>query len=128
MNDSVDIPATQREKDIINLLARSCSNKEIAVALGITEGTVKVYVHHMLVKFGLNRYNLIRVALRDHERGMAIRLNNWIETWKGLLTPKSLDEIKLIMADQVAEILTPIAKKYPYRPARRQPKQEVLKW
>jgi DNA-binding NarL/FixJ family response regulator len=41
---------TQREQDILRLIARGYSNKEIASALHLTEGTVKGYVSTVLAK------------------------------------------------------------------------------
>lgn len=41
---------TQREQDILRLVARGYSNKEIAAALHLTEGTVKGYVSTVLAK------------------------------------------------------------------------------
>jgi DNA-binding NarL/FixJ family response regulator len=41
---------TQREQDILRLIARGYSNKEIAAALHLTEGTVKGYVSTVLAK------------------------------------------------------------------------------
>lgn len=41
---------TAREMEVIRALAKGKSNKEIGVALNISEGTVKVHVTHMLEK------------------------------------------------------------------------------
>jgi len=41
---------TNRELEVLHFLADNRSNKEIAVALDITEGTVKIHVHHILSK------------------------------------------------------------------------------
>ncbi|MBC7870188.1 MAG: response regulator transcription factor [Chitinophagaceae bacterium] len=41
---------TERERDILNLIAQGRSNKEIAAALKLTEGTVKGYVSSVLSK------------------------------------------------------------------------------
>jgi two-component system NarL family response regulator len=45
-----DRPLTAREIEVIRALAKGKSNKEIGVALNISEGTVKVHVTHMLEK------------------------------------------------------------------------------
>ncbi|WP_317450665.1 LuxR C-terminal-related transcriptional regulator [Phytohalomonas tamaricis] len=39
---------TQRERDILRLLVKGQSNKQIGQQLDITEGTVKVHVRHLL--------------------------------------------------------------------------------
>lgn len=44
---------TERELDVLRLLAQGQSNKEIAVTLHLTEGTVKGYVSAILAKLGV---------------------------------------------------------------------------
>lgn len=44
---------TDREFDVLRLVARGHSNKEIAAALHLTEGTVKGYVSAILAKLGV---------------------------------------------------------------------------
>jgi DNA-binding NarL/FixJ family response regulator len=46
-------PLTDREKDVIRLLGRGMSNKEIGAALFITERTARTYVSNILGKLGL---------------------------------------------------------------------------
>jgi DNA-binding CsgD family transcriptional regulator len=43
---------TLREREVARLLASGCSNREIADALIISEGTVEVHVKHILSKLG----------------------------------------------------------------------------
>ena len=51
---------SKREQEVLLLIAKGMTNKEIADSLQITESTVKSYVHHILVKSGLqNRKQLI---------------------------------------------------------------------
>lgn len=45
---------TERERDLLKLLARGMSNKEIAVQLTLTEMTVKGYVSDVLMKLGVS--------------------------------------------------------------------------
>lgn len=42
-----------REREIVDLIARGDSNKQIARELGIAETTVKIHVQHLLRKLGL---------------------------------------------------------------------------
>jgi DNA-binding NarL/FixJ family response regulator len=44
---------TEREFDVLALIAQGRSNKEIALALHLTEGTVKGYVSAILSKLGV---------------------------------------------------------------------------
>ena len=43
---------TGREGDVLELIAKGCTNKVIARRLDITEGTVKGHVKHILKKLG----------------------------------------------------------------------------
>lgn len=45
---------TTREAEVLNLIARGNSNKEIAQALAITECTVKGHVNNILRKLGVS--------------------------------------------------------------------------
>jgi DNA-binding NarL/FixJ family response regulator len=45
---------TERETDVLRLIARGLSNREIASALFLTEGTVKGYVSAILAKLEVN--------------------------------------------------------------------------
>ena len=46
-------PLTKREEEVLRLIAKGHSNKEIASALTLTEGTVKGYVSVILDKLGV---------------------------------------------------------------------------
>jgi DNA-binding NarL/FixJ family response regulator len=47
-------PLSQRELDILGLIARGCSNREAASRLFISEATVKTHVLHIYAKLGVN--------------------------------------------------------------------------
>ena len=46
-------PLTERETEILRLMAGGYSNKEIANSLGVAEGTVKNHVSNILSKLGV---------------------------------------------------------------------------
>jgi len=46
---------TTREREILRLIAKGRSNKEIATALAIDLCTVKNHVHHVITKLGVSR-------------------------------------------------------------------------
>ena len=53
-----------REVEVLNLVARGRSNKEIALELFVSEGTVKAHVSHIMSKLGMERrVELVRYAL-----------------------------------------------------------------
>jgi DNA-binding NarL/FixJ family response regulator len=57
---------TRRERQLSSLLAQGLKNKEIAYRLGITEGTVKVYLSRLYGKLGVNdRFDLALFALKN---------------------------------------------------------------
>jgi DNA-binding NarL/FixJ family response regulator len=48
------VALTRRQGQIVSLVAQGFKNKEIASAMGITEGTVKVYLYKLFRKLGMN--------------------------------------------------------------------------
>jgi two-component system nitrate/nitrite response regulator NarL len=48
------ITLTKRQGQIVSLVSQGLKNKEIAFSLGITEGTVKVYLYNLFRKLGMN--------------------------------------------------------------------------
>ena len=53
---------SEREREVLRLLVGGCSNREIALELGIIEGTVKAHVAQLLRKIGVPN----RTALTVH--------------------------------------------------------------
>ena len=47
------VPLTPREREVLSLLARGCSNKEIGASLAIANATARVHVEHILTKLDL---------------------------------------------------------------------------
>ncbi len=63
---------TEREMDVLRLMAKGMPNKEIAAALVVTERTVKFHISAILSKLGAgNRTEAVRVAV---QRGL-VRLD-----------------------------------------------------
>ena len=58
-------PLTRRERELIELVRQGLRNRDIAAELGVTEGTVKVYLHAIFDKFQVE--NRTELALRATE-------------------------------------------------------------
>lgn len=56
---------TPRERQVIELVCRGCKNREIAVLLSITPGTVKVHLMHIFEKVGVK--DRIQLALQGQQ-------------------------------------------------------------
>jgi DNA-binding NarL/FixJ family response regulator len=61
-------PLSEREAEVLRLVARGASNKEIAAALFVAEGTVKNHVTNILVKLKVT--DRTQAALRARELGL----------------------------------------------------------
>jgi DNA-binding NarL/FixJ family response regulator len=60
---------TGRERQIMNLVSEGLSNKEIARKVKLTDGTIKVHLHHVFEKLGIsNRTSLAALAIRQEGR------------------------------------------------------------
>jgi DNA-binding NarL/FixJ family response regulator len=58
-------PLTDRESEVLGLVAKGLANKQIAVALGISEHTVKFHVSSIYTKLNVtNRTEAVREGLR----------------------------------------------------------------
>lgn len=55
-------PLTRRERELIELVRQGLRNRDIAAELGVTEGTVKVYLHAIFEKLRVE--NRTELALR----------------------------------------------------------------
>jgi predicted ATPase/DNA-binding CsgD family transcriptional regulator len=61
-------PLSQRELEVLQLVAGGASNQEIATALVVAPGTVKLHVSHILSKLGVN--SRTRAILRARDLGL----------------------------------------------------------
>jgi DNA-binding NarL/FixJ family response regulator len=64
-------PLSEREREVLQLLAEGLTNREIAERLFLAEGTVKNYVTTILGKIGAR--DRTQAALRAHELGLLTR-------------------------------------------------------
>lgn len=58
-------PLTRRERELVDLVRQGLRNRDIAAELGVTEGTVKVYLHAIFEKFKVD--NRTELAMRAAE-------------------------------------------------------------
>lgn len=65
----IDVQLTERETEVLNLLAGALSNAEIAQALFIGEATVKTHVSNVLMKLGAR--DRVAAVVWAHRHGLA---------------------------------------------------------
>ena len=69
---SIKVSLTPREAQLITLLVQGLRNKEMAACLGITEGTVRIYLTKLFVKVGArDRFELAVFGLKNLNCGHA---------------------------------------------------------
>jgi ATP/maltotriose-dependent transcriptional regulator MalT len=57
-------PITERQREVIALIAAGCSNDEVAARLGISPRTVKAHADVLRQKLGVKRRRQIPIAYR----------------------------------------------------------------
>lgn len=66
LGDARRVTLTERESQLVSGLVRGLRNKEIAYELGITEGTVKVYLSRLFQKSGVaDRFQMALQGLKN---------------------------------------------------------------
>lgn len=64
------VALTPRQSQLVQMVAGGFKNKEIAAALSITEGTVKVYLSRLFEKLGTkDRFELAKIGVRNLRAG-----------------------------------------------------------
>ncbi len=58
---------TVRERQIVAIIRLGKLNKEIAYELGLTEGTVKEYLHRIFRKIGVNNRTELAIWALEHQ-------------------------------------------------------------
>ena len=65
MNERVNSDISSRELEVLRLIAKGKSNKEIAAHLGIVEGTVKAHIANIFTKLGaVDRAQAMAIAIK----------------------------------------------------------------
>jgi DNA-binding NarL/FixJ family response regulator len=79
---------TRREGQMVALLSQGLKNKEIAYRLGISEGTVKVYMSRLFQKLGVkDRFELALYGLRNLAPGSRVTEAENVSSAKRQTTP-----------------------------------------
>ena len=69
---SKTVSLTNRESQLVTLLAQGLKNKEIAACIGITEGTVRIYLSKLFAKIGArDRFEVAVFGLKNAYCGQA---------------------------------------------------------
>lgn len=66
-------PLTEREQDVLRLLAAGATNRQIAAQLFITDGTVKAHVRHIFRKLGVESRAQAAAHFRQSRMGAVAR-------------------------------------------------------
>jgi len=70
------VTLTKRQGQIVSLVSQGLKNKEIASIMGITEGTVKVYLYKLFRKLGMNdRLDMALYGLKNIFAGQSAELD-----------------------------------------------------
>ena len=67
---------TDRERQIMRLVSEGLSNKEIGRRLNITDGTIKVHLHHIFQKLEISNRTLLAALAISHKDGAGVPRGN----------------------------------------------------
>jgi DNA-binding NarL/FixJ family response regulator len=65
---------TERERQIMNLVAEGLSNKDVARQLNVCDGTIKVHLHHIYQKLAIHNRTALAALAASHHDGMPIAI------------------------------------------------------
>src|SRR5439155_21105745 len=65
-----------RQREVLNLIVQGMSNKEIARALELAEGTVKIHIAALFAKLGVHRRSAVALAGARFLAGIASNRSN----------------------------------------------------
>jgi DNA-binding NarL/FixJ family response regulator len=68
LRDTTEDGLTKREHEVVRLATAGLRNQEIAERLDITEGTVKLHLHNVYQKLGVNSRTALVAHLTNAER------------------------------------------------------------
>jgi len=86
---------TQREREVITLVARGLTNEEIAEQLSISISSVKIYLHQTCIKLGArNRAQAVIISFK--ERALDMHEVYSLEEMADLLTSLDPEAIQMI--------------------------------
>jgi len=113
------VSLTQREGQLVNLLSQGLKNKEIATALLISEGTVKVYLSRLFQKLGVkDRFELALYGLKNLTAGQgAVERKTQISEAAAQSGAHKVPSLRSIVLERLPE--RPPAPQNPYQFARR---------
>lgn len=94
---------SKREREVLNQAFLGKSNKQIAAALGITEGTVKIYFYNLKQATGIGRTSAVKWVARDLFRQKAVELDRIMLTHQ--MNPELRKELSRYLAEFVPEVL-----------------------
>jgi DNA-binding NarL/FixJ family response regulator len=65
--EAAPVDLSERELDVVRLVARGANNREIAKVLVLSEGTVKNHISNILSRLGLRDRTQVAIFARDHK-------------------------------------------------------------
>lgn len=109
------VTLTNRESQLVMLLAQGLKNKEIAHALNLSEGTVKVYLSRLFQKIGVkDRFELALYGLRNLQNLQALGVvpaESLLAPVAGRSRPPHYQPLRTLVLERPAAMRKPVALK-----------------